>query len=702
MVAGYLLLVLFTLSVVFALLYTLFADRQQQSLNNIAMQISDSMQKFDVQLGSSLNAVRQFILSSSDAYSLLYGDAEDYARQYTLYRTLAPIISQDSTMESISLFNAEHHKLIYRPLPPPLTDTLEETLLSGDYTNKAFVPYQFMGKDYLSCLFMLNSSLRTKENAVLAINLDCSMLSAEIEPILNEQTTLLLSNENDLLLSTGAPLKSALSEWTDWLSRHTGHEEITINGEKWLAVQHLSSVLPWRLVSLYPLRSVALPLDDLNLYLVSPFFIILFFGFCWLLFNRSFRKPIIQLFNLAGAPQSVTSNLELDYLQQSYITKKAHMQKLENDVSQLIGVLSDAYYSILLAGGASKLADIAAFSNPFVGPHYVVLLADTHAQDERICIETDQLLRDMANVDRLTVEGSVMIYLKQLSSAERLPEAFLIGLEAAQREFNKKYNLPLTLSVGSIVSTLDQIDHSCQAAREAMKYTVLYGKNSILQESMCRPAFSEPFVYPGEIEQLILQAVERMDTASVRKGLERFQQFMYQMDVESIGLCYHQLSYNVLIRLSPLPGERIVPFSLADCTLDEALELLLRQLEEVVEYKKKNQKESLAQQLLQYTQDHMNDPAFSLSALADAFDLSTGYVSRVYKEHCGIAFSESLSTLRLETCARLLRETDMPLAQIAQETGYNTTSYFHSCFKKSYGMTPGQYRKQYGNGSDRN
>lgn len=692
---GYSLLVVFTLSIVFALMHTLFDNRQQQNVRNTAIQIEDSMQRFDAQLGNSLQVVRRFISSSADAYSLIYGEAEDYAKQHMLHRALAPLISYNDTLHSISLFNAEQQKLIFKPLPSPLKDPLEDVLLQGNYLDTAFVPYEFMGRTYLSCLFMLDTSLQNRQNAVLSINLDCAQLTKRIAPILKEQSVLLLSNDDHLLLSAGTILLPELLDESCSLPAVTGYDIHRLVGEDWLVVQHCSAFLPWRIVSLYPMHSFSEALSDLNLYWAAPVFLVLFFFVCWLLFNRSFRKPLIQIFNTVGAPKSVVSNLELEYLQQSYANRKVHMQKLENDVSRLISALSESYYSILLSGEAKKLEHIASFVNPFEGPYYMVLLAATHHQEDCGIQRVDQLLCEMVQVDRLTITDDTIVYLKQLASPDDLPEAFLLGCEEARREFKKEFGYPFALALGTIVASLEQLDQSYQMAQKAMKYTVLYGRDVILQETVFNTQQTDGFSYPKEIEQAILQAFDRLDSVSMRRQMDKFIQSMYTQDVDSIELYYHQLFYSVTAHMSPLPNGRILPAVLAETPVKAALDELYNQMAAVLEYKRKNNLDDLAKRLLLYTQEHLDDPTFSLSALADAFELSTGYVSRLYKDGCGVSFSESLMQLRMEKSIHLLQESDMPLAQIAQECGYNTTSYFHSCFKKVYCVTPGQYRKQH-------
>ncbi|MGW5456291.1 AraC family transcriptional regulator [Nocardia sp. NPDC003979] len=51
-----------------------------------------------------------------------------------------------------------------------------------------------------------------------------------------------------------------------------------------------------------------------------------------------------------------------------------------------------------------------------------------------------------------------------------------------------------------------------------------------------------------------------------------------------------------------------------------------------------------------------------------------------------------LTRWRMLTAARLLRETDHPLATIAGRTGYSSEYAFGKAFKREYGVAPGRYR----------
>jgi two-component system response regulator YesN len=81
---------------------------------------------------------------------------------------------------------------------------------------------------------------------------------------------------------------------------------------------------------------------------------------------------------------------------------------------------------------------------------------------------------------------------------------------------------------------------------------------------------------------------------------------------------------------------------------------------------------------------------------ANAGNVSTTYLSRLFKEEMKIGFNEYLNQVRIEESKRLLAETNYSIKEIAMMTGYADEKYFSKLFKKSIGIKPTEYRRLYG------
>ena len=84
----------------------------------------------------------------------------------------------------------------------------------------------------------------------------------------------------------------------------------------------------------------------------------------------------------------------------------------------------------------------------------------------------------------------------------------------------------------------------------------------------------------------------------------------------------------------------------------------------------------------------------TLESLSDKFHLSKPYLSKYIKEKAGMTFQDVVKKERMKKARILLRETNQTVVSIAAEVGYENVEHFNRLFKKSYDITPVQYRKQ--------
>lgn len=86
----------------------------------------------------------------------------------------------------------------------------------------------------------------------------------------------------------------------------------------------------------------------------------------------------------------------------------------------------------------------------------------------------------------------------------------------------------------------------------------------------------------------------------------------------------------------------------------------------------------------------------TLEDTARQSNLSPNYFSKVFKEEMGYSFNQYLSRLRVERAKTLLTSTDLSVAEISGQVGYEGESYFIKIFTRFTGVTPGKYRKHGG------
>jgi AraC family transcriptional regulator len=97
------------------------------------------------------------------------------------------------------------------------------------------------------------------------------------------------------------------------------------------------------------------------------------------------------------------------------------------------------------------------------------------------------------------------------------------------------------------------------------------------------------------------------------------------------------------------------------------------------------------QRVHDYVEAHLEDD-LSLTVLADIACLSPYHFSRSFKQATGVGPQRYVIQRRLERAKRLLRQTQQPVAWIAQEAGFADQSHLTRIFRCEMGVTPGRFR----------
>lgn len=103
-------------------------------------------------------------------------------------------------------------------------------------------------------------------------------------------------------------------------------------------------------------------------------------------------------------------------------------------------------------------------------------------------------------------------------------------------------------------------------------------------------------------------------------------------------------------------------------------------------------KTDMQKELLAYIQSHYTD-RITLHDLAKHLHLSEKYISRYFKEHFYLTFSDYVNHLRLTHAKKLLETTELSVTEVALRSGFPNVSYFIRTFKTHYGNPPLKYRK---------
>lgn len=97
-------------------------------------------------------------------------------------------------------------------------------------------------------------------------------------------------------------------------------------------------------------------------------------------------------------------------------------------------------------------------------------------------------------------------------------------------------------------------------------------------------------------------------------------------------------------------------------------------------------------QIIEYINEYYHNCNISLASIAYKFNMNESYLSYIFKQQSGIKLSSYIENLRIEKAKELLRNTPLPISEIAIKTGYFSTNTFCRAFKRVTGINATTFR----------
>ncbi|MDY3917878.1 MAG: response regulator [Candidatus Limivivens sp.] len=141
---------------------------------------------------------------------------------------------------------------------------------------------------------------------------------------------------------------------------------------------------------------------------------------------------------------------------------------------------------------------------------------------------------------------------------------------------------------------------------------------------------------------------------------------------------------NYYEKISRLPGTR---------ELELWLNNYLRWEYEYLENRLDNRQADTILRAKRFIGDNYANPELTLKSVADYVGLNEKYFTTRFTKETGSNFRNYLTALRLSRAKKLMETTDLKMYEISERVGYNNVEHFNRMFKKSFGISPSDYKK---------
>ena len=287
------------------------------------------------------------------------------------------------------------------------------------------------------------------------------------------------------------------------------------------------------------------------------------------------------------------------------------------------------------------------------------------------------------------------------------------GIEKINQSLKKYYDMRLICALGKVYFNWDELTSSYHQAYELLKGTLNH-ESCIIHWSDVGQAYGkrESIVYKKP-EQLEKELILNIKMACKDKALECVEAILkYYESLNGCASEFINISLMELIfSISNMLGEAdknlhiweeepmksylandIFSRSLLDAkaVLEKYISVCCEEFCSIAE----SQGDKIIYKVKVLIEHNLANEEFNLESASSQLFFSPHYIRQLFKQKTGEGFVEYLIRRRMEMAAKLLKDPQYKILDVALSTGYSNQRYFASCFKKYYGCTPTEYRGQ--------
>lgn len=271
--------------------------------------------------------------------------------------------------------------------------------------------------------------------------------------------------------------------------------------------------------------------------------------------------------------------------------------------------------------------------------------------------------------------------------------------------------LPVAVGISLPHSGAPDIPRAHDEAVEALQRREAFGGQPIVRFADLGETHALHDRYPRELQEELFQSVKLLERerseelaltllGQIRSAYPVLydRQFQYvRLLVNLLALANGIAPQAVPIGQQQLLIDRLFALDKEESASGWFMETVIGPLLDHMEQQSEVRHMALAREMVRMVHEEY-DTDLTLDICADRLHYQSGYAGTIFKACMGMTFAVYLARHRHQIALQWLKETDMPVKDIAARLRYNNPQNFIRSFRKQEGQSPGKYRELYGNG----
>jgi len=321
---------------------------------------------------------------------------------------------------------------------------------------------------------------------------------------------------------------------------------------------------------------------------------------------------------------------------------------------------------------------------------------------------TEELLNEKFYVCSTEMENTITFIINFKASTEDEWHAVTSAVKNAVKKLDDLLSVSVVAAVSGIHNGIGNLQYAYREALKAMEYRCFTSNPVLIYGEIDMQALPETFHYSLITSQQLMNLIKAGDSNKAHALMKHIFEENYAFFTSATVEERKYFEFNIVNSLLKVSEDLSAQYGLYNNTsrIKNLLEFanyvdFFREanaiIAEICDWVKKNSKTDtiIPKKIQEYIMQNYSNPELSSTLLGDVFNLSPGYLSRLFKEATGIGIPDFINMVRIEKAKALLTESTQSAQEISTEVGYNVYHSFSRIFKKLEGVSPQKYRELY-------
>ncbi|NLK28966.1 MAG: response regulator [Clostridiales bacterium] len=261
--------------------------------------------------------------------------------------------------------------------------------------------------------------------------------------------------------------------------------------------------------------------------------------------------------------------------------------------------------------------------------------------------------------------------------------------------------------IGFLCDDLLNLSHSYLGAKNAIDYRALFDPNQAIYIQDIESQVNYQSTWESHYTENILREIKLGEAADLEKAIEDLVNYikksnlsiqLYQIslmemitEIFKLGKAY-ELDMSQIFGIDFNISNKIYQLDSLEA-LKQWLTTICMKVRNCIRRERTDTAKLLVEKAVAYIEENYYDSELSVDILCQYLNVSATYFSTLFKRETGINFVNYLTNVRMEKALQMLNKTEEKTYNIAVKVGYTEPNYFSYVFKKHYGISPSNYRK---------